>query len=81
MEPLIGGTAREWKRKRGESKWRRRMEILVSFAKGLILGEIESVDCQGFQLSRYAAELAEQHGIDVRLIKMNLDLSPRQRFA
>jgi hypothetical protein len=41
---------------------------------------IETVDCQGFQLSRYAAELAEREGIDVGLIKRNLDLSPRERI-
>jgi hypothetical protein len=41
---------------------------------------METVDCQGFQLSRYAAELAEREGIDVGLIKRNLDLSPRERI-
>ncbi len=41
---------------------------------------METVDCQGFQLSRYAAEMAEREGIDVWLIKRNLDLSPRERI-
>jgi hypothetical protein len=41
---------------------------------------METVDCQGFQLSRYAAELAEREGIDVGLIKRMLDLSPRERI-
>jgi len=41
---------------------------------------METVECQGFQLSRYAAELAEREGIDVGLIKRNLDLSPRERI-
>jgi hypothetical protein len=41
---------------------------------------METVDCQGFQLSQYAAELAEREGIDVSLIKRNLDLSPRERI-
>jgi hypothetical protein len=42
---------------------------------------METVDCQGFQLSRYAAELAEREGIDVGLIKRMLDLSPRERIV
>lgn len=41
---------------------------------------METVDYQGFQLSRYAAELAEREGIDVGLIKRMLDMSPRQRI-
>lgn len=41
---------------------------------------METVDCQGFQLSRYAAELVEREGIDVSLIKRNLELSPRERI-
>jgi hypothetical protein len=41
---------------------------------------MDTVDCQGFQLSRYAAELAEREGIDVGLIKRMLDLSPRERI-
>jgi hypothetical protein len=41
---------------------------------------METVDCQGFQLSPYAAELAEREGIDVGLIKRMLDLSPRERI-
>lgn len=44
------------------------------------LADMETVDCQGFQLSRYAAELAEREGIDVGLIKRMLDLSPRERI-
>lgn len=44
------------------------------------LTDMEMVDCQGFQLSRYAAELAEREGIDVGLIKRMLDLSPRERI-
>ncbi|MEK6231872.1 MAG: hypothetical protein N2A42_08455 [Luteolibacter sp.] len=56
------------------------MEKLESFARIRILNEMETVDCQGFQLSRYAAELAEREGIDVGLIKRNLDLSPRERI-
>jgi hypothetical protein len=42
---------------------------------------METVDCQGFQLSRYAAELAEREGIDVGLIKRMLDMSPRERIV
>jgi hypothetical protein len=41
---------------------------------------MDTVECQGFQLSRYAAELAEREGIDVGLIKRMLDLSPRERI-
>ena len=44
------------------------------------LVEMETVDCQGFQLSRYAAELAEREGIDVGLIKRRLDMNPRERL-
>ena len=44
------------------------------------LADMETVDCQGFQLSRYAAELAEREGIDVGLIKRMLDMSPRERI-
>lgn len=44
------------------------------------LAGMDTVDCQGFQLSRYAAELAEREGIDVGLIKRMLDLSPRERI-
>jgi len=44
------------------------------------LAGMETVECQGFQLSRYAAGLAEREGIDVGLIKRNLDLSPRERI-
>jgi hypothetical protein len=56
------------------------MEKLERSAKLPILKEMETVDCQGFQLSRYAAELAEREGIDVGLIKRQLDLSPRERI-
>jgi hypothetical protein len=41
---------------------------------------METVDCQGFQLSPYAADLAEREGIDVGLIKRILDMSPRERI-
>jgi hypothetical protein len=41
---------------------------------------METVECQGFQLSPYAADLAEREGIDVGLIKRILDMSPRQRI-
>ena len=41
---------------------------------------METVNYQGFQLSPYAAELAEREGIDVGLIKRNLELSPRERI-
>jgi hypothetical protein len=41
---------------------------------------METVECQGFQLSPYAADLAEREGIDVGLIKRMLDLSPRERI-
>lgn len=44
------------------------------------LADMETVECQGFQLSRYAAELAEREGIDVGLIKRILDMSPRERI-
>lgn len=44
------------------------------------LTDMETVDCQGFQLSRYAAELVEREGIDVGLIKRMLDMSPRERI-
>ncbi|MDP4996770.1 MAG: hypothetical protein NWQ16_11165 [Akkermansiaceae bacterium] len=42
---------------------------------------METVDCQGFQLSRYAAELVEREGIDVGLIKRNLEMSPLDRIV
>lgn len=44
------------------------------------IGFMEQVDCHGIKLSRYAADLAEREGIDVGLIKRNLDLSPRERI-
>lgn len=44
------------------------------------LSGMDTVDCQGFQLSRYAADLAEREGIDVGLIKRMLDMSPRERI-
>ncbi|MDP4625188.1 MAG: hypothetical protein NWT08_08625 [Akkermansiaceae bacterium] len=46
-----------------------------------ILCLVETVDCQGFQLSRYAAELVEREGIDVGLIKRNLEMSPLDRIV
>lgn len=56
------------------------MEKLVKADLSCILAFMETVDCQGFKLSRYAAELAEREGIDVGLIKRQLDLSPRERI-
>jgi hypothetical protein len=44
------------------------------------LTDMETVECQGFQLSPYAADLAEREGIDVGLIKRILDMSPRERI-
>ena len=44
------------------------------------LADMETVECQGFQLSPYAADLAEREWIDVGLIKRILDMSPRQRI-
>ena len=44
------------------------------------LADMEMVECQGFRLSLYAADLAEREGIDVGLIKRILDMSPRQRI-
>jgi hypothetical protein len=44
------------------------------------LAGMETVECQGFQLSPYAAKLAEREGIDVGLIKRILDMSPRERI-
>ena len=44
------------------------------------LWRMETVDCQGFQLSPYAAALAEREGIDVGLLKRNLDLTPLERL-
>lgn len=41
---------------------------------------VEKIEYQGFQLSRYAAELAEREGIDVGLIKRNLNMTPRERI-
>lgn len=41
---------------------------------------METVECQGFQLSRYAAEVVEREGIDVSLIKRNLEMSPLERM-
>lgn len=41
---------------------------------------METVNYQGFQLSPYAAELAAREGVDVGLIKRNLDLSPTERI-
>ena len=56
------------------------MEKLENIALQARLAGMETVDCQGFQLSRYAAELVEREGIDVGLIKRQLDLSPRERI-
>lgn len=42
---------------------------------------METVDCQGFQLSRYAADLVEREGIDVGLIQRMLDMSPLERIV
>ena len=56
------------------------MEKLEGCVESRIVEEMETVDCQGFQLSRYAAELAEREGIDVGLIKRRLDMSPRDRI-
>jgi hypothetical protein len=44
------------------------------------LAGMETVECQGFQLSPYAADLAEREGIDVGLIKRILDMSPKERI-
>lgn len=44
------------------------------------LADMVTVECQGFQLSPYAADLAEREGIDVGLIKRMLDLSPKERI-
>ncbi len=54
--------------------------VVERFGFSCSLRDMETVDCQGFQLSRYAAELAEREGIDVGLIKRQLDLSPRERI-
>lgn len=56
------------------------MEKLENSVVSGNLVEMETVDCQGFQLSRYAAELAEREGIDVGLIKRRLDMNPRERL-
>jgi len=56
------------------------MEKLENSVVAGNLVEMETVDCQGFQLSRYAAELAEREGIDVGLIKRRLDMNPRERL-
>jgi len=56
------------------------MEKLENSVVAGNLVEMETVDCQGFQLSRHAAELAEREGIDVGLIKRRLDMNPRERF-
>ena len=56
------------------------MEKLENSVVAGNLLEMETVDCQGFQLSRYAAELAEREGIDVGLIKRRLDMNPRERL-
>jgi len=76
----MGARWGEWKGKAEESKWRNHMEMLESSVKIRILTEMETIDCQGFQLSRHAAELAEREGIDVGLIKRRLDMNPRERF-
>lgn len=44
------------------------------------LADMETVECQGFQLSPYTADLAEREGMDVGLIKRMLDLSPKERI-
>lgn len=54
--------------------------VVERFGFSCSIRDMETVDCQGFQLSPYAAELAEREGIDVGLIKRNLDLSPRERI-
>lgn len=56
------------------------MERLENLVALCILWEMETVDYQGFQLSRYAAELAEREGIDVGLIKRRLDMEPKDRM-
>ena len=54
--------------------------VMESSSFSCSVSDMETVECQGFQLSPYAAELAEREGIDVGLIKRNLDLSPRERI-
>jgi hypothetical protein len=41
---------------------------------------MEKIEYQGFQLSRYAAALAQREGIDVGLIKRRMDMNPRERL-
>lgn len=83
----MGANGREWKRKREKCKWRRLwLEFLATFEVEKVgvscsIRFVETVEYQGFQLSRYAAELAEREGIDVSLIKRNLDLSPLERIV
>ena len=57
------------------------MEKLERSARIRILKKMETGACQGSQLRRYAAELAEREGIDVALIKRRLDLSPLERMV
>ena len=57
-----------------------RKETLGNGELACSLRLVEAVDLQGFELSPYATKLAEREGIDVGLIKKNLELSPRERI-
>ncbi len=56
------------------------MEMLECSGFPITIAFMETVDCQGFKLSRYAADVVEREGIDVGLIKRMLDMSPRERI-
>ena len=64
----------------GKGKTAGGAEKLEDSRLNITMAGMEMVECQGYQLSRYAAELAEREGIDVGLIKRQLELSPRERI-
>lgn len=71
----MDGNGREWK---GKTTWE--VEKLEDSRLSIRMTGVEKIEYQGFRISRYAAELAEREGIDVGLIKRQLELSPRERI-
>lgn len=64
----------------GKGKTTREVEKLENSRLIITMTVVEKIEYQGFQLSRYAAELAEREGIDVGLIKRRMDMNPRERL-
>ncbi len=71
----MDGNGQEWK---GKTTWE--AEKLEDSRLSIRITGVEKIEYQGFQLSRYAAELAEREGIDVGLIKRRMDMNPRERL-